>query len=60
MLVQDKIKLVFTTPMPGAEDKELFDHLKKHGDGVKVIALWVEDAKKAWEETTKRGARILF
>ena len=28
-----------------------------HGDGVKVVALWVEDATKAWEETTKRGAK---
>ena len=60
VLVQDKIRLVFTTPMPGAKNKEIFDHLKKHGDGVKVIALWVEDAKKAWEETTKRGARSYF
>ena len=30
--------------------------LVKHGDGVKVIALWVDDARKAYEETTKRGA----
>lgn len=33
------------------------EHLDKHGDGVKVVALWVEDATKAWEETTKRGAK---
>jgi 4-hydroxyphenylpyruvate dioxygenase len=32
------------------------EHVKKHGDGVKVIALWVDDATKSWEETTKRGA----
>jgi 4-hydroxyphenylpyruvate dioxygenase len=32
-------------------------HLSKHGDGVKVVALWVDDAKKSWEETTKRGAK---
>jgi len=55
VVVQDKIRIVFTTPMPG-EDNEIFDHIKKHGDGVKVIALWVDDAKKAWEETTSRGA----
>ncbi|MDP4933158.1 MAG: 4-hydroxyphenylpyruvate dioxygenase, partial [Salibacteraceae bacterium] len=30
--------------------------LRKHGDGVKVVALWVDDATKSWEETTKRGA----
>ena len=27
---------------------------KKHGDGVKVIALWVDDARKSWEETTQK------
>jgi 4-hydroxyphenylpyruvate dioxygenase len=60
VLVQDKIKLVFTTPMPGTDNTEIFDHITKHGDGVKVIALWVEDAAKAWKETTKRGARSYF
>ena len=60
VVVQDKIRLVFTTPMPGTSNNEIFDHLTKHGDGVKVIALWVEDAKKSWEETTKRGARSYF
>ena len=59
VLVQDKIRLVFTTPMPG-ENNEIFDHIKKHGDGVKVLALWVDDATKAWEETTKRGAESYF
>jgi len=60
VVVQDKIRLVLTSPMPGAENKEIFDHIEKHGDGVKVIALWVEDAKKSWEETTKRGAKSFF
>lgn len=55
VLVQDKIRLVLTTPFdPGSE---ITKHLAKHGDGVKVIALWVDDATKAWEETTSRGAR---
>ncbi|MGV8947442.1 MAG: 4-hydroxyphenylpyruvate dioxygenase [Lutibacter sp.] len=57
VLVQDKIKLVLTTPMPNKNNHEIFDHIEKHGDGVKVVALWVEDATKAWEETTKRGAK---
>lgn len=57
VLVQDKIKLVLTTPMPNKNNREIFNHIEKHGDGVKVVALWVEDAKKAWEETTKRGAK---
>ena len=60
VVVQDKIKLVFTTPMPNDENQEIFKHIAKHGDGVKVIALWVEDAKKSWEETTKRGAKSYF
>ncbi len=60
VVVQDKIKLVFTTPLPGPESTFIDDHITKHGDGVKVIALWVEDAKKAWEETTRRGAKSYF
>ena len=55
VLVQDKIRIVLTTPMSG--NTEIEEHITKHGDGVKVIALWVEDATKAWEETTKRGAK---
>lgn len=60
VVVQDKIRLVLTSPMPGTENDEIFQHIKKHGDGVKVIALWVEDATKSWEETTKRGAKSFF
>ena len=59
VVIQDKICLVFTTPMPG-KGNEIFDHIQKHGDGVKVVALWVDDAKKAWEETTSRGAESYF
>ena len=55
VLQQDKIRLILTTPME--EGGWMNEHLDKHGDGVKVIALWVEDATKAWEETTARGAK---
>jgi 4-hydroxyphenylpyruvate dioxygenase len=55
VLRQDKIRLVLTTPLNS--NSPINDHLRKHGDGVKVIALWVEDARSAWEETTKRGAK---
>jgi len=55
VLKQDKIRLVLTTPLHS--QSPINDHLVKHGDGVKVIALWVEDATSAYEETTKRGAR---
>jgi len=51
---QDKIKLVLTTALNS--ESPIGEHVKKHGDGVKVIALWVDDATKSWEETTKRGA----
>ena len=55
VLTQDKIKLILTTPL---NSKSIINHhIVKHGDGVKVIALWVEDARKAYEETTKRGAK---
>ena len=55
VLKQEKIRLVLTTPL--TSDSPINEHLQKHGDGVKVIALWVEDATKAFEETTKRGAK---
>lgn len=55
VLIQDKIRLVLTSPFN--TESEISNHLKKHGDGVKVIALWVDDAKKSFEETVKRGAK---
>ncbi len=55
VLVQDKIRLVLTSPFD--PDSQISDHIRRHGDGVKVIALWVDDAKDAFEQTVKRGAR---
>ena len=55
VLGQDKIRLVLTTPLQG--DGWMNAHLNQHGDGVKVVALWVDDATKSWEETTSRGAK---
>lgn len=55
VLKQDKIRLVLTTALKS--DSLIGEHVKKHGDGVKVIALWVEDARSAYEETIKRGAK---
>lgn len=54
VLKQDKIRLVLTTALNS--QSPIGEHVKKHGDGVKVIALWVDDARKSWEETTSRGA----
>lgn len=54
VLRQDKIRLVLTSPLkPGGEINR---HIDRHGDGVKAIALWVDDARKSFEETVKRGA----
>jgi 4-hydroxyphenylpyruvate dioxygenase len=58
VLKQDKIRLVLTTALNS--NSPIGEHVKKHGDGVKVIALWVEDARSAFEETTKRGAKIFM
>lgn len=55
VLKQDKIRLVLTTPLNS--NSPINEHLRKHGDGVKVIALWVDDARSAWQETTARGAK---
>jgi 4-hydroxyphenylpyruvate dioxygenase len=55
VLKQDKIRLVLTTALNS--ESPIGDHVKKHGDGVKIVALWVEDARSAYEETIKRGAK---
>ena len=52
---QNKLTLVLTTPM--RPNHAIADHIHKHGDGVKALALTVEDATSAWEETTKRGGK---
>lgn len=55
VLQQGKIRLILTTALQS--EHPISEHVKKHGDGVKVLALWVEDAYKAFEETTKRGGK---
>jgi len=55
VLVQDKIRLVLTSPFD--PESEISHHIRRHGDGVKVIALWVDDATRSFEETVKRGAK---
>jgi 4-hydroxyphenylpyruvate dioxygenase len=54
VLQQNKIRLVLTTSL--LPDSEISAHVKKHGDGVKVLALWVDDAARSFKETTSRGA----
>jgi 4-hydroxyphenylpyruvate dioxygenase len=52
---QNKLTFVLTTPLRSGN--AIADHIAKHGDGVKAIALKVEDATSAWEETTRRGGK---
>ena len=54
VLQQNKLRFVLTTSMD--PDSEISQHCKIHGDGVKVLALWVDDATKSYEETIARGA----
>lgn len=58
VIEQDKIRLVLTSPLNS--EGPINDHIVKHGDGVKHVAIWVDDATKSWEETTKRGAKSYY
>lgn len=55
VLKQGKIRLVLTTPLQSTHP--IAEHVRKHGDGVKILALWVDDAYKAYEETVSRGGK---
>ncbi|MDC0468329.1 4-hydroxyphenylpyruvate dioxygenase, partial [Bacteroidia bacterium] len=55
VLQQDKIRLVLTSPLKSGTD--IGRHIESHGDGVKVVALWVPDATVAYNEAIKRGAK---
>lgn len=54
VLRQGKITFVLTTSLTA--NSEISEHVKIHGDGVKVLALWVDDAARSFMETTSRGA----
>lgn len=58
VVVQDKIRLVLTSPLMGGTD--IGQHIDRHGDGVKVVALWVDDAAYSFEQTVRRGAAPYF
>lgn len=55
VLEQNKIRFVLTTAL--RPDSPIAAHVQKHGDGVKALALWVDDARKSFYETTSRGAQ---
>lgn len=54
LITQGKIRFVVTASL--TPDGPIADHVRLHGDGVRDLALWVDDARSAFEETTKRGA----
>ncbi len=57
VLEQNKIRFVLTTPL--GPSGEIASHILRHGDGVRSIALGVDDARSAWQETTARGAKSI-
>src|SRR5262245_31088104 len=57
LLVQNKIRLILTTPL--SPDGPIAEHVRKHGDGVRDIALWVDDARDAHAKAVERGARSI-
>src|SRR5688572_3872381 len=54
LLQQDKVRFVFTTPVKSGGP--IAQHIAKHGDGVRDIALWVDDARSAFQLAVERGA----
>ncbi len=59
LLQQDKIRFVFTTPIRpdlSEEGRAIADHIYRHGDGVRDLALWVDDARDAYAKAIERGA----
>jgi 4-hydroxyphenylpyruvate dioxygenase len=55
VLQQGQVRFVVTAALQ--PDSEIGDHVLRHGDGVKVVALEVPDVEKAWKEATTRGAK---
>ncbi|MGJ7032608.1 4-hydroxyphenylpyruvate dioxygenase [Niabella hirudinis] len=55
VLRQNELTFVFTTPIKNCPEIEA--HLALHGDGVRMLALRVQDAADAWEQTTRRGGK---
>jgi 4-hydroxyphenylpyruvate dioxygenase len=58
LLVQGKIRLVLTSPL--GPDGDIADHVRRHGDGVRDIALWVDDARDAYQKAVERGAESAY
>ncbi|WKN40503.1 4-hydroxyphenylpyruvate dioxygenase [Tunicatimonas pelagia] len=57
LLQQNKVRFILTSPIK--PEGFVADHVYQHGDGVRDIALWVEDAREAFQATTQRGAKVV-
>ncbi|MGB3588103.1 MAG: 4-hydroxyphenylpyruvate dioxygenase [Tunicatimonas sp.] len=57
LLQQNKVRFILTSPIK--PEGFIANHVFKHGDGVRDIALWVDDARQAFRETTQRGAEAV-
>jgi 4-hydroxyphenylpyruvate dioxygenase len=55
LLQQNKVRLVLTSAL--SPDHPISDHVNRHGDGVRDIALWVDDAREAYALAVERGAK---
>jgi 4-hydroxyphenylpyruvate dioxygenase len=58
LLTQNKIRLVLTTPV--GPDGDIAEHVRRHGDGVRDLALWVDDARDAYAKAIERGAQSAY
>ena len=58
VIVQDKVRFILTTAL--RPDSEIATHVHKHGDGVKDIALWVDDARTSFKLAVERGAQAAY
>ena len=58
LLTQGKIRLMLTAPL--SPDGEIAEHVRRHGDGVHDIALWVDDARDAYAKAIERGANSAY
>jgi len=58
LLTQNKIRLMLTAAL--GPDGEIAEHVRRHGDGVRDIALWVDDARDAYAKAIERGATSAY
>jgi 4-hydroxyphenylpyruvate dioxygenase len=58
VLQQGKVRFVITSAFD--PNHEILKHVTLHGDGVKVLALWVDDAREAYRKAIEKGAESAF